>query len=94
MSRPLTQWHTLGWASYILPVKFLDIDSEEVVSLFEVDLQIPRNPSVHESEECEDGEGVGVYSTLLPIVSEREEREDGGVWMWYLLWLSDKGRAK
>ena len=44
---------TLGWASYILLVKFLDIDStEEVVSLFEVELQKPRNLSAHE---CEDG---------------------------------------
>ena len=31
----------------------------------EVDLQKPRNLSVHESWEGEDGEGVGLYSTLL-----------------------------
>ena len=38
------------WVSYILLVKSLDIDStEEVVILFEVDLQIPRNLSEHES---------------------------------------------
>ena len=44
----------------------LYIDSaEEVVSLFEVELQKPRNLSAHESEECEHGEGVGVYATLL-----------------------------
>ena len=37
----------------------LYIDStEEVVSLVEVELQKPRNLSVHESEECEHGEGV------------------------------------
>ena len=58
--------HTLGWTSYILLVKFVDIDStEEVVSLFEVELQKPRNLSASESEECEHGEGVGVYTTLL-----------------------------
>ena len=58
--------HTLGWASYILLVKFLYIDStEEVVCVFEVELQKPRNLSVHESEECEPGEGVVVYDTLL-----------------------------
>ena len=61
--------HTLGWTSYILAillVKFVDIDStEEVVNLFEVELQKPRNLSAHESEECEHGEGVGVYATLL-----------------------------
>ena len=51
---------------YILLVKFVDIDStEEVVDLIEIDLQKPRNLSAHESEECEHGEGVGVYATLL-----------------------------
>ena len=41
--------HTLGWVSYIV-LKFLYIDSaEEVVSLFEVELQKPRNLSPHES---------------------------------------------
>ena len=40
-----------------LLVKFVDIDStDEVASLFEVDLQKPRNLSAHESEECEHGE--------------------------------------
>ena len=63
--------HTLGWASYILLVKFVDIDSaEEVASLFEVELQKPRNLSAHDSEECEDEEGVGVYPTLLQSVSD------------------------
>ena len=58
--------HTLGWSQYILPVQFVTIDStEEIVRFFEVDLQKPRNLSVHESGECEDGEGVGVYPTLL-----------------------------
>ena len=61
--------HTLGWVSnirsYIL-VKFVDIDSvKEVVSLFEEELQKPRNLSTHESEECENWEGVGVYTTLI-----------------------------
>jgi hypothetical protein len=57
---------TLGWASYILLVKFVNVNStKEVVSLFEVELQKPRNLSAHESEECEHGEGVGVYATLL-----------------------------
>ncbi len=54
--------------TYILLVKFLYIDStEEVVSLFEVEFQKPRNLSVHtsESEERAHGEGVGVYATLL-----------------------------
>ena len=42
------------------------IDSvEEVVSLFEVEVQKPRNLNVNESEECEHREGVGVYPTLL-----------------------------
>ena len=44
----------------------LYIDStEEVVTLFEVELQKPRNLKTHESEECEYGVGVGVYTTLL-----------------------------
>ena len=44
----------------------LYIDSaEEVVSLFEVELQKPRNLSAHESEKCEHGKGVGVHATLL-----------------------------
>ncbi len=54
--------HTLGWVSCTLLVKFVDIDpTEEVVSLFEVELQKPRNLSAHESEECEEGEGVGKH---------------------------------
>ena len=58
--------HTLGWSSYILLVKFVSIYSdEEFVSLFEVEIQKPRNLSVHESGECEDGEGVCVYPTLM-----------------------------
>ena len=45
---------------------FLYIDSaEEVVSLFEVELQKPRNLSASESEERGHGKGVGVYATLL-----------------------------
>ena len=41
--------------------RFLYIDSvEEVVRLLEVELQKPRNMSVHESEECEHGVDVGV----------------------------------
>jgi hypothetical protein len=44
----------------------LYIDSaEEVVSLFEVELQKPRNLSASEREERGHGEGVGVYATLL-----------------------------
>jgi hypothetical protein len=39
--------------------------TEEVVILFEVELQKTRNLSTHESEECEHGEGVCVYATLL-----------------------------
>ncbi len=40
--------HTLGWPSYILLVKFVDIDStEEVVNLFEVELEKPRNLNTH-----------------------------------------------
>ena len=47
-------------------VKFVDIDStEEVVNLFEVEFEEPRYLSVNESEECENGDGVGVYDTLL-----------------------------
>jgi hypothetical protein len=58
--------HTLGWVSYILLVKFVDVDSsEECISLLEIELQKPRNLSPHESEESEHGEGVGVYDTLL-----------------------------
>ena len=55
--------HTLGWSSHILLVKYID-SAEEVVSLFEV-VQKPRNLSAHESEECEHGEGVGAYTTLM-----------------------------
>ena len=41
--------HTLGWQSYIV---FLYIDStEEVVSLFEVEVQKPRNLNGSEGEE-------------------------------------------
>ncbi len=47
-------------------IKFLYIDStKEVVRFFDVELEKPRNLSVHESEEYEHGEGVGVYVTLL-----------------------------
>ena len=50
----------------MLLVKFLYINSvEEVVSLFQVDLQKSRNLSAHEREECEHGKGGGVYATLL-----------------------------
>ena len=49
-------------------MKFVDIDStEEVVRLFEVELQKPRNLSTHESEECEYGEVVGLL-VLLRVV--------------------------
>ena len=42
-------------------IEFVDIDStEEVVSLFEMQLQKTKNLSAHESEECEHGEVVGV----------------------------------
>ena len=52
-------------------VKDLFIDcAEEVVSLLEVELQKPRNLSAHESEECEHGEGVGVY-VMMWYVHER-----------------------
>ena len=78
---------TLGWASYILQVKFVNIDSaEEVVSLFEVELQKPRNLSAHESEEYEDGEGVGVYDTLF-------QSDTVHLYFYYLL-LRGKARAK
>ena len=37
-------------------VKFVDIDStEEVVILFEVELQKPRDMCAHENEECDHG---------------------------------------
>ena len=50
----------------MLLVKFVVIDSvEEVVNLFEVELQKPRNLSAHESGQCEHGEGVGVYASLM-----------------------------
>ena len=56
----------MGGSSFMVLVKFLYIDSvEEVVRLFEVEIQKLRNLSVHESEECEHGEGVCVYPTLL-----------------------------
>ncbi len=42
------------------------IDStEEVVSLFEVEVQKPRNLNTSESEDRGDGEGVGVYPNPL-----------------------------
>ena len=50
--------HTLGWTSYI-------DSTEEVVRLFVVELQKPRNLCAHESEECDQGEGLGVCVTLL-----------------------------
>ena len=61
MSRSLTHWvehHTYYQVLYI-------DSAEEVVSLFEVELQKPRNLSAHEREECEHGKGGGVYATLL-----------------------------
>ncbi len=61
--------HTLGWESCIL---FLYIEStEEVVILLEVELQIPRNLNTHESEECDHGKGVGVYTTLRWVKRHR-----------------------
>ena len=54
---------------------FLYIDSdEEVVSLFEVELQKPRNLSVHESEECEYGEGVGNSTFVLSVENDNDFR--------------------
>ena len=53
----LGAWPTISFQvtiKHTTLVKFLDIDStEEVVILFEVELQKPRNLSVHESEEYE-----------------------------------------
>ena len=73
--------HTLGSSSYKL---LLYIDStEEVVRLFEVELQKPRNLSTHESEECEYGEGGCVYATLMvsdtlhPYVRAEEDKRPG-----------------
>ena len=62
MSRPLTHW--VEYHTYLLKSLYID-STEEVVSLFGVALQKPRNLSAHESEEYEDGEGVGVYDTLF-----------------------------
>ncbi len=39
--------------------------TEEVVSLFEVEFQKPRNLSESESEECGSGEGVCVFASLM-----------------------------
>ena len=51
---------------HTLLIVLLYTDStEEVVRLLKVDLQKPRNLNSHESEECEYGEGVDVYDTLL-----------------------------
>ncbi len=80
--------HTLGWVSYILLVNFVDIDStEEVVSLFELDLQKPRNLSTHEREEREHGEGRDVYATVLQsdiqyshMVATKNRHEVWGGW--------------
>ena len=63
MSRPLTHWveyHTCTTSQ----VSYID-SVEEVVILFEVEVQKPRNLSVHDSEECDHGEGVGVYADLI-----------------------------
>ncbi len=55
--------HTLGWVSNIV---FLYIDSsEEVVSLFEVELQKPRNLSASDREEIGNGEGRDVFPKVL-----------------------------
>ena len=56
--------HALGRTSYILLlVKVVDIDyDEEVISLFEVELQKSRNLSASKREECGHREGVCVYS--------------------------------
>ena len=80
--------HTLGWSSYIL-LKILYIDStEDVVSLFEVELQKPRNLSAHESEECDHGEGVGVYTgCLLWIVKVRGKDK---IYIWISVWWKTK----
>jgi hypothetical protein len=39
--------------------------TEEVVSLFEIEFQKPRNLSESESEECGSGEGVCVFASLM-----------------------------
>ena len=73
MSDHMSEWtsssscsQTDVYTGLIIIQLLLYIDStEEDVSLFQVELQKPRNLSVSESEECGHGEGVGVYPTLL-----------------------------
>jgi len=66
MIRPIRVDHTKFFQAAIKTHSSLYIDSaEEVVSLFEVELQKPRNLSASESEERGHGEGGGVYATLL-----------------------------
>ena len=65
-------------------ILFLYIDStEEVGRLFELELQKPRNLYTHESEECEDGEGV-CYSVVvrytLVIWSHKIRNKTWGGW--------------
>ena len=52
------------WLSIILLLLYID-STEEVVNLFKVELQKPRNLSASESEGRGHGEGVGVYATLV-----------------------------
>jgi hypothetical protein len=77
--------------------RLLYIDSsEEVVILFEVELQKPRNLSASESEGCGNGEGVGVYATLcLLLIDKARSKDKTYIWVsvwWktkiYLLWCS------
>ncbi len=55
-------------STYILngiPFPLTSIPPKKWVRLFEVELQKPRNLSVHESGEFEHGGGGGVYAILL-----------------------------
>ena len=55
----------------------VDIDSDEqVISLFEVDLQKPRNLSVYDSEECEHEEGVCVYYCVTVRFCEVKQQKE------------------
>ena len=58
----------MDWVEYHTHDFYTSIPSKKSLSLFEVDLEKPRNLSGHESEECDHGEGVGILMWVCMLL--------------------------